>query len=522
MTPYRGVFTDFNTILADKARRFPDKVYIESVDQGKRITFDQLNRVTNRLAHFLRARGIKANDRVSVLAENSIEALIIFFGVQRYGATLNAINLEIREKNVRQILQDVRPKLALWSRDLSQDPRPLGEGGAAPWIAFGAWDAERPSKDDLFALLAEFPDSPVPGIAVRKDGLCFVNYTSGTTDRPKGVLVTHDAYFCQSESTVDRLEVTEADTILDYRHFSWSSPQIASIGPSIQAGSTLVFARRFSQSHFFDWIKTHRVTVAIGIPTAINMLLSRPVPITKAELPHLRFMTSSTAPLSLEKHREFEARYGIPIVQLMGSTESGFMAGNHPARRKHGSVGPPMRHVDTRILDESGNECPPGQEGEVVVSGRQVSSGHLLDADTVQEFPKEGLRMGDLAYRDPDGYIFVTGRKKDIIIKGGVNIAAMEVTNVLLQHPTLAEAATIGVPDEIYGEAVVSFATPKAGHAATEEGLQAHCRTKLAEFKLPKAIVVLESIPKNANGKVAKDELLKLWQDHAGLRGGRT
>jgi acyl-coenzyme A synthetase/AMP-(fatty) acid ligase len=181
-----------------------------------------------------------------------------------------------------------------------------------------------------------------------------------------------------------------------------------------------------------------------------------------------------------------------------------------------------MHHVDTRILDESGNECPPGQEGEVVVSGRQVSSGHLIDANTVQEFPKEGLRMGDLAYRDPDGYIFVTGRKKDIIIKGGVNIAAMEITNVLLQYPTLAEAATIGVPDEIYGEAVVSFVAPRAGQTVTEEGLLAHCGAKLAPFKLPKAIVVLESIPKNANGKVAKDELLKLWQDHAGLRGGRT
>jgi acyl-coenzyme A synthetase/AMP-(fatty) acid ligase len=246
------------------------------------------------------------------------------------------------------------------------------------------------------------------------------------------------------------------------------------------------------------------------------MLLSRPVPITKAELPHLRFMTSSTAPLSLEKHREFEARYGIPIVQLMGSTESGFMAGNPPDRRKYGSVGIPMRHVNTRILDDSGDECPPGQEGEIVVSGRQVASGHLLDADTVQEFPKDGLRMGDMAYKDADGYVFVTGRRKEIIIRGGVNIAALEVTNALLQHPDLSEAATIGVPDEIYGEAVVSFVAPRAGHAMTDERLLAHCRTKLAEFKLPKAFVFLDSIPKNANGKVAKDELLKLWQERAG------
>jgi len=515
MTPYRGVFTDLDTILTDKAQRFPDKVYIESVDQGTRITFGQLDRVTNRLGHFLRARGIGTNDRISLLAENSIEALIIFFGVLRYAATLNAINLEIREKNVRQILEDVRPKLVLWSRDLESDPRGLGEGIASPWIPFGAWDARERPEGDLFALLEAFPDAPLPGPKARAEDLAFLNYTSGTTDRPKGVLVTQDAYFCMSESPVDRLEITEGDRILDYRHFSWSSPQILSIGPSIQAGATLVFARRFSQSHFFDWVRTHKVTVAVGIPTAINMLLSRPVPVTKTQIPSLRFVTSSTAPLSVAKQTEFEERYGIPIVQMAGSTETGFMAGNPPARRELGSIGRPMLHVNLRILDDNGNECPQGQEGEIVVSGRQLALGQLVDADTVVEFPKEGLRNGDLGYKDPHGYVFISGRRKEIIIRGGVNIAALEVTNALLQHPGLAEAATIGVPDPIYGEAVVSFAAPRPGQRLTEEDLLAHCRTKLAEFKLPKSFLFLESIPKNANGKVARDELLKLWQQRA-------
>lgn len=517
MTPYGTVFTDLNTILSDKAARLGDKVYIESVDQGKRITFDELNRVTNRLGHFLRARGLGVNDRVSLFAENSIEALIIFFGVLRYGATLNAINLEIREKNVRQILQDVRPKLVLWSGDLPSDPRPLGEGIAAPWISFGAWDAAAPPTEDLWALLRACPDSPVPGAGARPDDIAFVNYTSGTTDRPKGVLVTQDAYFCMSESPVERLGITEADRILDYRHFSWSSPQILSIGPSIQAGATLVFAKRFSQSHFFDWIKAHNVTIAVGIPTAISMLLNRPIPARKEDLPSLRFMTSSTAPLSMEKQKEFEERYGIPIVQMAGSTETGFMAGNPPDRRKLGFIGRPMLHVNLRILDDNGNECPPGQEGEIVVGGRQLALGQLVDADTVVKFPKEGLRNGDLGYRDADGYVRISGRRKDIIIRGGVNIAALEITNVLLQHPDLGEAATIGVPDEIYGEAVVSFAAPKAGRTTSEAELQAHCRARLAEFKLPKALVLLDSIPKNANGKVAKDELSKLWHERAGL-----
>jgi acyl-coenzyme A synthetase/AMP-(fatty) acid ligase len=506
------VFTDLNTILSDKAARLGDKVYIESVDQGKRITFDQLNRVTNRLAHFLKARGITANDRVSILAENSIEALIIFFGIQRYGATLNAINLEIREKNVRQILQDVRPKLALWSRDLPSDPRPLGEGVAAPWIAFGAWDAGAWREDDLFAQLQPFSDTEVPGIAVRKDGLCFVNYTSGTTDRPKGVLVTHDAYFCQSESTVDRLELTEADTVLDYRHFSWSSPQILSIGPSLQTGARLVLARKFSQARFFEWLRAYDVTVAVGIPTVINMLLSRPVAVTRADLPHLRFMTSSTAPLSLDRQLEFERQYGIPVVQLAGGTETGFMAGNPPERRRRGSIGLPTLNMTVRILDDAGRECGPEQEGEMVVSGRQMASGYLVDADTIVPIPPEGHHTGDLARCDREGYVYITGRKKDIIIKGGVNIAALEITNALLQHPDAAEAATIGVPDAIYGEAVVSFVAPRAGQRVTPAEMLAHCRTRLSGFKVPEHVIVLDAIPKNDRGKVARDVLEALWR----------
>jgi acyl-coenzyme A synthetase/AMP-(fatty) acid ligase len=319
-----------------------------------------------------------------------------------------------------------------------------------------------------------------------------------------------------SESTVDRLELTEADTILDYRHFSWSSPQILSIGPSLQIGATLVLARKFSQARFFDWVREHGVTVAVGIPTVINMLLSRPVAVTAADLPTLRFMTSSTAPLSVERHLEFEKTYGIPIVQLAGGTETGFMCGNRPGQRQLGSIGRPTLNMRVRILDDAGREQPPGREGEMVVSGRQMASAYWQGPDKLLPIPQDGFRNGDLARRDEDGYVYITGRKKDIIIKGGVNIASLEITNCLLEHPDVADAATLGVRDDIYGELPVAFVAPRPGRSAPPASLLAHCQARLVAFKVPTAVVVVDAIPKNVNGKIDRDALAALWERQAG------
>jgi len=383
------------------------------------------------------------------------------------------------------------------------------------WIPFGAWNAGSPGADDLFARVRVASDTPVTTRPARGDWSC-INYTSGTTDTPKGAIWTHEAYYAMSESPVDRLEITDADTILDYRHFSWSSPQILSIGPTLQTGATLVLARKFSPARFFDWIRDHGVTVAVGIPTVINMLLARPVAVTAADLPTLRFMTSSTAPLSLEKHREFEKTYGIPIVQLAGGTETGFMCGNHPRDRRHGSIGRPALNMRVRILDDAGRDVPAGEEGEMVVSGRQLASAYWQGPDRLVPIPQDGFRNGDLARRDADGYVYITGRKKDIIIKGGVNIASLELTNCLLQHPDVADAATLGVRDDIYGEVPVGFVVLRPGQRATEAALLEHCRATLVPFKVPAAVVVVDAIPKNANGKIDRSALGALWDSRAG------
>jgi acyl-coenzyme A synthetase/AMP-(fatty) acid ligase len=505
-----GAYTDVNTLLEEHARRRADKIFVESPDQGSRITFSEFEELTRRFVNFLAGEGIGRGDRISLLADNGIEPLIVFWGGLRAGVIVNPINVEIREKHVSQILHDVAPKAVFWSRELASDPRGLGTG-RAPWFGFGAWHAPDPAADDLFGRLRRASGAAVTSRPGRADW-SLINYTSGTTDAPKGAIWTHEAYYAMCESPVDRLELGERDTILDYRHFSWSSPQILSVGPTMLTGATLVLARRFSQARFFDWLRDHRVTVAVGIPTVINMLLARPIPVTKADLPALRFMTSSTAPLSVDKHVEFEKTYGIQIVQLAGGTETGFMCGNHPGRRKLGSIGRPTLNMRVRILDDAGRELPPGEEGEMVVDGRQLASAYWQGPDMLVPIAQDGFRNGDLARRDEEGYVYITGRKKDIIIKGGVNIASLEITNCLLEHPDVADAGTLGVRDDIYGEVPVAFVAPRPGRRLGEAALLEHCRAKLVAFKVPTAVVLVDAVPKNANGKLDREALASIWE----------
>ena len=507
-----AAFKDVNALLNEHARRHPDKTFIESIQQGTRISFAQADRVCNQIGHFLNARGVRASDHIAILGENCLEVLLIFYGVLRYGAAVNPVNVEESAYNIRQILQDVQPRFVLWQRALREQRPDLVPEGPAHWIPFGDWAAPEPSAGELFTLLRDLPEAPLPAPLSGPEDIGLVVFTSGTTERPKGILLSHEAYFTMVQEVVDRFEIGPTDRVLEYRAYSWESPQLLSVGSALHTGATLVLARKFSQSHFFDWLRDYHITVAAGVPTVINMLLARPVPIHQKDLPALRYMTSSSAPLAREKHEEFEARYGIQVIQAGGMSEAGFMAGNSPRWRKLGSLGKPMRHTRLTFVDEAGRECGPGEEGEMVVAGRKMAAGYVAPGGGMTPIPKDGFPTGDMGYRDAEGFIFLTGRKKDLIIRGGVNVSPMEVTNALLEHAAVLEAATVGVPDAIYGEEVASFVVRRPGGGATAEELLEHCRGRLPEFKVPKAILFVDAIPKTDRGKVAKKDLVSLWR----------
>jgi long-chain acyl-CoA synthetase/malonyl-CoA/methylmalonyl-CoA synthetase len=228
-------------------------------------------------------------------------------------------------------------------------------------------------------------------------------------------------------------------------------------------------------------------------------------------------MTCSTAPLTREQWLRFEQMYGVKLLQMYGMSEAGWMCGNRHYRSKMGTVGLPALHQELEIVDGQGRPCPPNVEGEVTAGGPHCAVGYLCDDGSIEPIRGKRIKSGDLAIMDEDGFIRVTGRTKDLIIRGGVNIAPLEIDAVLLKHPSVLDAAAVGVPDKIYGEEIVCYVVPRPGASLNEAAVIEHCRASLAPAKVPKQVVIVTELPKSDRGKVLRDKLKDDWNDRTKL-----
>jgi acyl-CoA synthetase (AMP-forming)/AMP-acid ligase II len=505
--------------LEDNHRRHPDKVFVHAIDQGKSITFGELYALARRIGGALAARGIGANDRIALLSNNSIEHLAAYFETLAYGATICTVNVEMNKAHFEHILDSVDARLVLYEAGLGLE-RHVGRG-SGDWQPLGDW---RPGGGDGFfaEVAAARPWEATSPVATRDD-VASVFYTSGTESTPKGVVGSYAHLYDNVEPLADAFGIRGDDRVLDYRSFNWVSAQVLSALAPLCKGATLVMARKFSASRFFDWIRDHRATIAAGNPTVINMLINRPVAVTGADLPDLRFITSSSAPLLVEDWKSFERLYGIPVCQGYGSSEAIWIAGSNEAARRLGSVGRPLPYHRLYIADGEGKPLPPGETGAIVVNPGAGHDYRYLDADGVYRVHASGrLEIGDLGYLDADGFLFVTGRTKDLIIRGGVNIAPLEIDNIVSELAGVAEAATVGVPDRIYGQEVVLYVAPRAGGGLTPDDVLDHCRSRLAAAKVPKKIVFRKTLPKNDRGKMDRNALAELWKAEAAKTDSET
>ncbi len=494
--------------LEAKNRRFPDKVFMESADQDKGITFGQFYLLTNRIARFLQQRGIGANDRVAILSENSIEHFALYLGVMRHGATMCTIHVEMNAVYFGNILNAVAPKLTLYAADMPVEG--LESSTPGEWMALGEWHPDHGTG--FFGKVAKMPDDPLaPVNGPEDDALIF--YTSGTEARPKGVVVTFREALATVAPAADMLALTARDRILEFRSMNWFSAQIVSGLSSIYRGNTVILLRRFSQSRYFDLVRRYKATIGVCNPTGLAMFLNRPIAITGADVPHLRFMTSSSAPLSVEQWERFERQYEIPVAQGYGCSEIGWIAGSNETNRRHGSVGKPFPYLELRIIDENGDAVPTGEIGEVELGGFADNRYRYLAEDGTEKVSAiNRFQTGDLGSFDADGYLYLTGRVKDLIIRGGANISPVEIDSILLQMPDIAEAATVGVPDAIYGEEVVSYVVANEGRTLSEDDVLTHCRGRLPDFRMPKQIVFRDSLPRSERGKVNRNAIVEDWK----------
>ena len=494
--------------LEDAAARLPDKVFVHSIDQNRTITFAGMHDMVGRVGAALRARGIGANDRVALLSGNAIEHLIVYLGTMCHGATICTVQADTNRAHMDEILRALDAKLILHEDGLGLDA--LGETAPGEWQPLGLWDGG--GGEGFFAELAERPDVPRTPLNAYGD-VASIFYTSGTASKPKGVVCTFAELLENTEPTADAFGIGEGDRVLDFRSYNWMSAQVLSFLGPLCRGATLYMARKFSQSRYFDWIREFGITVAAGNPTTINMLVNRPVAVSGAELPDLRYITSSSAALMVADWKAFEEMYGIRIAQGCGTSEAGWIAGSNERTRRMGSVGRPHAYQNLTIVDDEGSALPAGEIGAIELGRHPDNEFRYLAEDGSYRVNARGrARTGDLGYLDADGYLYITGRARDLIIRGGINIAPTEIDNLVLQMPGVAEAATVGVPDRIYGEEVVVYVVPRPDAALDEAAVLAHCEAALPHAKRPKEAIFRESLPKTERGKMDRKALVEEWR----------
>jgi long-chain acyl-CoA synthetase len=497
--------------IARAADRAPDKPWVISAEDGRIVSYGALREFADRFASFLRERGIGRNDRVALLANNSIEHLLCYFGVMAAGATICTIHVEMNRNQLGNILERLKPKLILY-----QDGLQLGDlldAAAAPRLRLGRWDT--PEADTLFAALLRCAPSGPPAPAFPEDDAVIL-FTSGTGAKPKGVVLNFREYLLNIDPLAEGFGITADDRLYDFRPFSWASAQLLGALAVVNRGATLILAEKFSASRFFPHLRDHRVTIATGNPTTINILLNGETNVHRDNLPALRFITSSSAPLLLEEWKRFEQRFGIPVAQGCGASEAGWIAATPGEQRRRGTVGRPFAYLGLAIVGDDGRRLPAGEIGYVEAGGLDDHPyRYLAEGGEAKIHSRGRIRTGDLGFIDADGFLTLTGREKELIIRGGAKISPVEIDSCLMQCAGVIEAATVGVPDAVYGEEVVSYVVARPGAKLDTGELLRHCATALPAFKAPKQIVISASLPKTERGKLDRKALAERWSREA-------
>jgi len=487
------------------AARDPDKAFVVSAEDGRTLSYGELRELTGRIASYLREKNINAGDRVALLSNNSIEHLLAYFGVLAYGATICTVHVEMNRNQLDNILPALKAKLLLCEEGLGLDD--MLATAAAPCLPLGAFNDTR--GDGVFAAVNRCEPSDAATEASAADAAVIL-FTSGTSARPKGVVLSFRELCCNAGPTAASFGLTAQDRIYDFRSFNWCSAQTLSALPPLERGATLVLARKFSRSRFFEHIREHQATIATGNPTTIGILLNSDE--AAPELPKLRFMTSSSAPLSVDEWRRFEDRFGIRVAQGYGCSEIGWIAAQPGEARRIGTVGRPHGYHRLAIVDADGQSMKLGETGEVELGGLDGNAYRTLADDGAIRIDSRGrLKTGDLGFLDDEGHLHLTGRVKDLIIRGGVNISPAEIDAVLMRRPDVIEACTVGVPDKLYGEEVVAFVVARPGSALNAADVLRDCAAALPAFKTPKHVVMSAELPKTERGKLDRKALAERW-----------
>ena len=491
-----------------KAALQPDAPYVIAPETGAVLTYRELHAASDRLARHLYARGFEKGDKIALMLHNGYQTARLLIGLMYAGFVAVPLNLLSQRSQLEYVLDHSDTRLVYTSEEL----RPQLEealAGVKRSIEVAVID---PDAVEFLPLAAR--ETCVP--QVREGDESLLMYTSGTTGRPKGVLHTHKSVTAGGEFTSSAHRLTNADRVLCALPLYHINGQIVTAVAPLVHGGSVVMPHRFSVSNYWELVARHQCTWINVVPTIIAYLLNAPHPREQGlDISRVKFCRSASAPLPPELHRAFEERFGVSIIETFGMTETNapcFTNPYEPSRRKLGSPGTAYGNSAKIVDPGTGADLPPDTPGEIMIRGDNVMKCYYKDSEnTAKTLEPDGwMHSGDLGYLDRDGFLFVTGRIKELIIKGGENIAPREIDEALLKHPAVLEAAAVGIPDRNYGQEIMACVVLKPGCTCTPEELAAFTRDELGQYKTPKVIRLVEALPKGPSGKVQRLKLLDI------------
>ncbi|WGS51658.1 AMP-binding protein [Paraburkholderia sp. D15] len=518
-------------LIDARAAQYPDKPFLLAASDGAGIdstgrppaalTFGVLRDDCRELEARFRQAGLKPGDVVSVFMGNGIQTARLLLAAMYSGLVANPLNLLCQPTQVRYIVDHSDTRMIFAARDtcgtIAAALDELRAGGWTREIAVIETEADEqalPSLPSLPSLTAPATASVCAGHEPADTDVALLMYTSGTTGTPKGVLLTHRNLVANARNISAEHRLGADDRVLASLPLYHINGLVVTLLAPLFHGGSAVLTPRFSARTFWRDVATHACTWINVVPTIVAYLLEAD-DACPYDLSALKFCRSASAALPVDHHRAFEARFGVGVIETMGMTETAAPVFSNPYevdRRRVGSIGLPSGG-DARVIDRDGRDCAAGECGELILRGEQVMGGYYKrPEETAAAFTADGwLRTGDLGYRDADGYFYINGRAKELIIKGGENIAPREIDEALLRHPGVLDAAAVGVPDAAYGQEIVAFVVPRVGEgraAPDPAELREHCLRELGRYKTPKEFRFIDELPRGPSGKVQRLKLV--------------
>ncbi|WP_096200686.1 class I adenylate-forming enzyme family protein [Bacillus sp. FJAT-45350] len=474
-------------------------------------TYSELNSLVSRFATGLFTNfGIKKGDVVAIQSSNSVEYVITLFACWRIGATLTPLNPALKSEEIHFQLENSEAKCFIYEGyigDKAREAVKLLEKRVLQIVFNGTKLKDELEFTEVFESNSLLPKDEI--ISINEIGL--IIYTSGTTGKPKGVMLTHSNIIEMVYMSISSLELTEEDRsflILPLFHVNGIIFTLTSV---LMVGGSAVIRKKFVLDEFLSCIEQYKPTFTSAVPTIYGMLANLPKnEENKYNLQSLRFGICGAAPVSLNLFERFESRYPFKLIEGWGLSEGTCATTLNPidGKRKVGSIGRVLTGQQLQVVDEEGSEVPTGEKGELIIKGPNVMQGYLKRDDETKKTLKDGwLYTGDIGYKDEDGFFYIVDRKKDLIIRGGMNIYPKQIEEILYQIPEVLEAAVVGVPDELYGEEVLAYVVLREKATISEDDIIHYCQKRMANYRCPKKVIKLTELPKNAVGKITKGPL---------------